>query len=267
MRDFPYQNEGFPLFTKEILGIKLKFIITNRLSNYLTSGKEFPNEKISQDGPALPLTGLYIPVGGSQIVRFTLLGDEKHVRYIFSKKKCPMTEKEGHEMKNFLNWSGVRLGFILFGLLCSAFTASSVLAESETPEETLTWCESLALDASEQAFKAQVTCDYPTAHQALSLANEAAYLAAKVSRFAQDTANSRLALSAYNVCNQVKSANADVAKAAQYIATQSPNPDAVHAAKLLLEDCEVVQKTNNVSMEIALMPLSEIPEGAEAYSK
>jgi hypothetical protein len=176
-------------------------------------------------------------------------------------------EKEGHEMKNSLYWSKVRLGLILFGLLCSAFIASSVLAESETPEETLVWCESLAIDASEMAFKAQVTCDYPTVHQALSLANEAAYLAAKMSSLAQDTANPRLALSAYNVCNQVKSANANVVKAAQYIATQSPNPDAVHAAKLLLEDCEVVQETNNVSMEIAIRPLLGIPEGAEAHSK
>ena len=99
------------------------------------------------------------------------------------------------------------------------------------------------------------------------MANEAAYLAAKVSRLAQDTENPRLALSAYNVCNQVKSANTNVVKAAQHIVTQSPDPDDVHAAKLLLEDCEVAQKTKNASMEIALITLLGTPEGAVAYSK
>ena len=170
-------------------------------------------------------------------------------------------------MENSTNQQKPKLFSLLLVLSCALLIVSPVLAESETPEETLAWCESLALDASEQASKAQVTCDYPTAHQALCLANEAAYLAADMSRLAKDTANPQLALSTYNVCNQVKLANANVFEAAQYIATQSPDPDTVHAAKLLLEDCEIAKKTNNTSMEIALIALSSISNRAEAYSK
>ena len=85
-------------------------------------------------------------------------------------------------MQMFIKQQKPKLFSVFLALLCTAFIASAVLAESETPEETLVWCGSLASDASEQAFQAQVTCDYPTAYQALSLANEAAYLAAKATK-------------------------------------------------------------------------------------
>jgi hypothetical protein len=141
------------------------------------------------------------------------------------------------------------------------------LASIETPEETLAWCNSLALEASKMAFEAQVTCDYHTAHQALNLADEAAFLLSKVSTVAQDTADSQLALSAYNVSNVVEAAIANVVRSAKYIASHSQNPDEVHAANFLLDSCEVAQRSIKVTMDTALMSFSGISERAEAYSK
>ena len=168
-------------------------------------------------------------------------------------------------MKNLIIWHEVKMFFL--GLLCTTFIASNVLAMSETPEKTLAWCEKVATEASEMAFKAQVTCDYSTVNQAYNLADEAAYLAGEVSRAVENTANKQLALSAYNVCHQVEAAIAKVIMAAQYIVTHSPNPDEVHAADVLLDYCKVTQKENQASMEMALAPFSNISERAEAYSE
>ncbi len=170
-------------------------------------------------------------------------------------------------MENFTVQQKPKLRCLVFVLLCMCFMAWPIQAAGETPEETLAWCESLALEASEMAFKAQATCDYPIADQALNLANDAAYLVAKVSRMAQETANPQLALSAYNVGNQVKAAIANVVRAANHIASHSPNSDVVHAVNFLLDSCESMQKSNRVSLETALAPLLDISKRAEAYSK
>ena len=170
-------------------------------------------------------------------------------------------------MKSLIICQRLKLGALLFGLLCTIFAAFTVLAAGETPEEALAWCESLAIEASEMAFKAQVACDYPTAHQAFNLADDAAFLVAKVSRLAQDTANPQLAFSTYKVSNQVEAAIANVVRAAKHIASHNTNSDNVHAANFLLDYCELAQKSNKVTMETALMAFSDISERPEAYSK
>ncbi len=170
-------------------------------------------------------------------------------------------------MKNSIVRQKAQLRSLVLVLLFTIFIVSPVTAASETPEETLAWCASLAIDASEMALKAQMACDYPTAQIALNMADEAAYLVEKVSRLAHDTANPQLAWSAYNVCNQVAAAIANVIRAAKHIESHSLNSDDVHAADFLIDVCESAQKSNNVSMELALMPISGIPQGAEAHSK
>ncbi len=156
---------------------------------------------------------------------------------------------------------------LFVGLICINFAASTALGEGNTPEETLAWCKNLAIEASQMAFEAQVTCDYPMANLALSLVDEAAYHVARVSRHAQNTENSQLGLSAYNACNQVEVCIDDVIRAAQHIASNSPNPDVVHASKFLLDACEQMKNANKSSMEIALRPLWDIALSAEVYSK
>ncbi len=170
-------------------------------------------------------------------------------------------------MTIFINGQKSKTVLFFLGLLFATLTASAVLAASETPEETLAWCETLAIAASEAAHAAMNECNYPLVQEALDLANDAEQIAAKVSGQAQDTENPQLALSAYIVCNHVKKATADVIRAAQHIAAHSPDSQDVQAANILLELAESTKKANKATMEIALRPILGIPKIAEAFSK
>jgi hypothetical protein len=170
-------------------------------------------------------------------------------------------------MEKSIRFQLPKLRFFCAGIFCILLIISPYLAACESsPEEKLEWCKTLANEASKKAFEAQATCQYPTANAAFNIAIEAAYIVAKVSSLAQDTADPQLAWAAYNVCNQVEAAIANVIKAARHIESHSTNPDEVLASKYLSEDCETAQKDNRASMEMALAPIKGIPTRAEAYS-
>jgi len=170
-------------------------------------------------------------------------------------------------MRRYIDRQNIIPGFFFMALLCTCVWASAVLAESSTPEKTLAWCEIMANEAFDMAREAQTTIDYPMANCALSSAEEAGYHLAKVIRLAHDTADQRLAWSAYRVSRQVEAAIAKIILACRDIAARSSDPDVVHAANYLLENCELVNKENRASMEIALMPFKGVPKSAEAYSQ
>ncbi len=154
-------------------------------------------------------------------------------------------------MENLIHWK--RLIFIFVGLLGVALIVAPASAVAEpSPEETLAWCESLAIEAYEMASEAQVTNDYPTANLALNLASEASCLVTRVSRLAQDAADLQLAWSAYTVCNQVQAAIANIVRAARHIDAHSPVSEDAHAANVLLDFCEAAKISNKAAMGIAL---------------
>jgi hypothetical protein len=169
-------------------------------------------------------------------------------------------------MAKFLDYRRLKTGFIFGVLLFATCVASTSLAASETPEEILARCETMAMEASEMAFNAQLTGDYSTAQLALNLADEAAYLVAKVVALARDTADAQLAWSAYNVCHQVEAAINNVVRAAGHMVSHSSNPEIVHAADMLLDLCKSEKDTNRVTMQTALVPFLDSTERAEAYS-
>jgi hypothetical protein len=168
-------------------------------------------------------------------------------------------------MEKFFNYQRSKSMFFVWVLLCTTFVASTSLAAGETPKEILARCETMAMEASEMAFNAQLTGDYSTAQLALNLANEASYLVAEVGGLARDTADAQLAWSAYNACHQVEAAMNNVARAARHMVSHSANPEIVHAADMLLDLCESAQNANKVTMEIALVPFMDSPKRAEAY--
>jgi hypothetical protein len=170
-------------------------------------------------------------------------------------------------MAKLLIYRRLKTGLFLGVFLCATCVVSTVLAASETPEDILARCETMAMEASEMAFNAQLTGDYSTAQLALNLANDAAYLVSEVGGLARDTGNAQLAWSAYNVCHQVEAAIDNVVRAAGHMVSHSSNPEIVHAADMLLDLCESAKNANKVSMEIALMPFLDISKRAEAYSK
>jgi hypothetical protein len=171
-------------------------------------------------------------------------------------------------MEKHVGLQSPRLRFLWSGMLFVFLTVSPCLALCEPSfEENLEWCKAIAIEASDKAIEAQTTCDYPTANQAFKLADEAAYLAAKIGMQAQDASDPKLALAAYNVCNHVEAAISAVIKAARHIEHHGINTSEVQAAKFLLEDCESTQRENRVSMETALAPVRGHSERAEAFSK
>jgi len=169
-------------------------------------------------------------------------------------------------MAKFLNYRRLKTGFFFGALLCATCVTSTPLAASETPQEMLGRCETMAMEASEMAFNTQLTGDYSTSQLALNLANEAAYLVSEVGGLARDTANAQLAWSAYNVCHQVEAAINNVVRAAGHMVSHSANPEIVHAADMLLDLCKSAKEANRVSMQTALVPFLDSTERAEAYS-
>ena len=111
------------------------------------------------------------------------------------------------------------------------------------------------------------TCDYLQAQGALSLADEAGYLVAAISKIVQKTGDRKLAWSVYNTSNAVGAAIEQVSKTARYIAAHDFNPEIIRAAKDLLELSNAEKEENRRNMEIALMPILGIYESAEAYSR
>ncbi len=170
-------------------------------------------------------------------------------------------------MKSSINRQKAKLRSLLLVLLCTTFITSPVLAKSKKPEETISRCKKLALDASEMAVRAMFNCDYLYAQQSLNLVNEATDLLAEVNRSAQITMDSRIAVSVYNACIYLKAAISNIVRASEHIASQKPDPDVIHAVNLLADFCESAQKRNKSSIKIALDIISGISESKDTYSK
>ena len=171
-------------------------------------------------------------------------------------------------MKKHVGLKSTRLTFLWSGMLFLFLTYSPCLAICEPSfEESLEWCKALSIEASDKAIEAQTTCDYPTANQAFNMAEEAAYLAAKIGTQTQEASDPRLAMAAYHVCYQVEAAIDNVIRAARDIEHHGINPSDVQAAKFLLEDCESTQRGNRISMETALASIRGHIKKAKVYSK
>ncbi len=170
-------------------------------------------------------------------------------------------------MKAYFNWRK-KFNIVFSALFCMTLIISPALVWSEcSAEETLKWCEELAFTASQKALEAKATNDYLQAQGALSLADEAGYLVAEISKTAQKTDDQKLGWAAYNTSNIVGAAIEQVSITARSIAANNFNPEIIRAAKDLMELCEAEKDENRNNMKIALMPLLGVSESAEAYSR
>ncbi|SPD75780.1 hypothetical protein PITCH_A750001 [uncultured Desulfobacterium sp.] len=169
-------------------------------------------------------------------------------------------------MNKHVYFQPIKCGFLWSGILFVFLVVSPCLAVCEpTFEENLEWCKALSTEASYKAMEAQVTCDYGTANLAFNLAEEAEYLAQKMSTLAQESSDPKMAWAAYNLCSQVDTAVTAVIKAANHIVEHSVKKDEIRAAKFLLEDCETTKMKNGKAIETVLAPFRENNRRAEAY--
>ncbi|SPD75187.1 hypothetical protein PITCH_A480002 [uncultured Desulfobacterium sp.] len=165
----------------------------------------------------------------------------------------PLDLRGKRSMKKYTYLQSAILKFMVSGMFFIFVIITPCLATCEPSlEQNIKWCKAIALEASEKAFQAQATCDYPSANEALKLADEAAYLAAKMCRQAKNTPDPVLSRAVYDVCSCVEAAINNVIRTANHIGHYSTNQDEIQAANFLLEDCESIKKNNRCSIETTL---------------